>query len=522
MGLLSNIGNGLPDWLPEDPSKKAAARQGLLAFGAAMLGGRGNFGQHLGQGIGAGTQTYQGALAAQQEAAQRAQAAQIDAEQLKIAQSKNARSQQTQDLISSAFSGGGTAQPAGAGGMPSGGGGAPAAQPGARKFPLTLDQVALIKASGGPDLSAEYKMAHEGFERKQGSTYESPDGRMQSFARLGDGMVQAQDGSISNARGYVGSLAESEGAKAAAVEGAKAGYDVLDPTKFIGPDGRPMANTRAGLISDIKGLPQMGSGAPPRAPVKPGAPVTPANFPRVTPQQQQARDGTRLEILQQERAKATNPADIAALDREIAGAGGGRRGAPVLQSAAEAKAQLGAVDATLSAGKGLNENWIKEVHNPVQADGKAAKSTLTQLETVKNVNFQTGWGAEAKAGAAAILGSLGVKDAATYAGNAQKFQQVAMERNMTMLAAQAGPQTEGDSQRAQQTFLKLANTPAANQFIADLTGANAREAARKAEYYNRALPLAKAGGDLTEIDRRWAKVSRSIWADPALAKYKAK
>lgn len=524
---------GLLNFLPEDPNKKEAMRAGLLNLGAAMLSGRGNFGQMLGQGIGAGAQGYQGSLLAQQQAAQQAaqqaqavQAAQIDAEQLKIAQSKNARAQQTQDLISSAFNGGSATQPGGAsnsgqsqgGTMPSGGGVAPIAQPaGARKFPLSLDQVALIKASGGPDLSGEYKMAHEGFERKQGSTYENPDGSTRSYARLGDGQVQAGDGSVSNARGYVGALAESEGAKAGAVEQARAGYDLLDPTKFIGADGRPIANTRAGYVSDIGGLPKVGGGAPPRPQMKPGAPVTPANFPRVSPQEQQQRDGGRMEILQNELKNERDPKLQAMIRQEM----GGRR-APVLQSAAEAKAQVGAVDTQLKAGQGLNENWIKEAYNPTQASGKAARDTLTQLETIKTVNLQTGWGTEAKAWGASILGSLGVKNAANYAGNVQKFQQVAMERNMTMLAAQAGPQTEGDSQRAQQTFLKLENTPAANQFISDLTGANARAAARKADYYNRALPLARATGDLTEIDRRYAKIAQSVWSDPALAKYKDK
>jgi hypothetical protein len=56
-----------PSWLPEDPAKNAAMRQGLLQFGAAMLGGRGNFGQILGQGLQTGAAGYQGSLAQQQQ-----------------------------------------------------------------------------------------------------------------------------------------------------------------------------------------------------------------------------------------------------------------------------------------------------------------------------------------------------------------------------------------------------------------------------------------------------------------------
>lgn len=60
--------------LPDDPGQRSAAKQGLLAAGAAMMSGNGNFIGMLGQGLGAGSNTYQGALAQQQQAAlQRAQ-----------------------------------------------------------------------------------------------------------------------------------------------------------------------------------------------------------------------------------------------------------------------------------------------------------------------------------------------------------------------------------------------------------------------------------------------------------------
>jgi hypothetical protein len=56
--------------LPDDPNQNAAARQGLLALGGAMMSSRGeNFLGSLGQGLMAGGQGYQGALAQQQHAA---------------------------------------------------------------------------------------------------------------------------------------------------------------------------------------------------------------------------------------------------------------------------------------------------------------------------------------------------------------------------------------------------------------------------------------------------------------------
>lgn len=70
MGLL---GDYLPDWLPDDPNQKAAARAGLLNFGAALMGGQGNMGQILGNGLMAGTQGYSGAMQDQQKQALQAE-----------------------------------------------------------------------------------------------------------------------------------------------------------------------------------------------------------------------------------------------------------------------------------------------------------------------------------------------------------------------------------------------------------------------------------------------------------------
>jgi hypothetical protein len=58
---------GLLNFLPDDPNEKAAMRKGLLDLGAAMLSGHGSFANMAGQGLAAGSQGYQGSLAAQQQ-----------------------------------------------------------------------------------------------------------------------------------------------------------------------------------------------------------------------------------------------------------------------------------------------------------------------------------------------------------------------------------------------------------------------------------------------------------------------
>lgn len=128
MGLLD--GNFL-NYLPDDPNKKEAMRAGLLQFGAAMLGGHGNFGQMLGQGLGAGAQGYQGQLQAQQQ--KQLSDAQLErwnldnqqtkagiAEQGAMARVMQPQEPSNEPTAASALAGGATAanvQPRGAGGV---------------------------------------------------------------------------------------------------------------------------------------------------------------------------------------------------------------------------------------------------------------------------------------------------------------------------------------------------------------------------------------------------------------------
>lgn len=82
MGMFDSI----PDWLPEDPAKHAAAKMGLMQFGAALMGGRGNLGQILGNGLQSGIGGYQMTLAQQQKQALEALQAQHFGLQNKVLQ----------------------------------------------------------------------------------------------------------------------------------------------------------------------------------------------------------------------------------------------------------------------------------------------------------------------------------------------------------------------------------------------------------------------------------------------------
>ena len=158
------------------------------------------------------------------------------------------------------------------------------------------------------------------------------------------------------------------------------------------------------------------------------------------------------------------------------------------------------------------------MNQPSLDAGKTATDLQSSIQAVRNVDMNTGWGAEQKAAGAAMLEGLGINvgNSKLFASSAQKFQSVAMDKLLTTLAAQKGPQTEGDSTRAQQTFVKLSNTPDANAFIMDFAQAKANMDQRRAQYYEQALPLAQKAGDLTRVDREWRKIQGSVWADPVL------
>jgi hypothetical protein len=174
-----------------------------------------------------------------------------------------------------------------------------------------------------------------------------------------------------------------------------------------------------------------------------------------------------------------------------------------------------------AASQDLNKNWIASTYQPTLDAGKSAGDMRNSIQAARNIDISTGYGTEAKAMGANVLTSLGIapKNAELFASNAQKFQSVAMDRLLTVLGSQKGPQTEGDADRASKTFVSLKNTPEANTFILDLAEAKANQDARKAQFYEQALPLAQKEGDLMRVDREWRKIQGSIWNDPVLGRW---
>ena len=352
----------------------------------------------------------------------------------------------------------------------------PATTPGAGSFPLSLADIAMLQGAGfkGADnLFNLYKYANDGVKRDAGAYYVDPmTGQQKYFPKLGEGQTVGRDGTVSMAPGYAASNASSKGLETQAVEAAKYPFAVsadrarqttsaaLDTQPVIGSDGNtyytPRLNVATGGAGPLGGAGGMGG---PEG--SGGASGAPGGF-----------------------MASRNP---------------------ITQQSAIA----------------LNDNFIKNTYQPTIDAGRVASDLDANIQALRSVDIKTGWGTEAKASAASVLAGLGISkgNADLYAGNAQRFQSIAMDKLMTTLQAQKGMQTEGDADRAKQTFVSLKNTPEANAFVMDFAQAKTNMDRRRAQYYEQALPLAQKEGDLTKINRQWAKIQGSIWADPVLQRW---
>jgi hypothetical protein len=359
-------------------------------------------------------------------------------------------------------------------GMPPGAG--PGMPQGGSSFPLSMEDIATLGAvgfKGADSLFGMYKYANDGVKRDAGAYYEDPmTGQQRYFPKLGEGQTIGPNGEVSLARGYAQSNATAKGMETGAIEAAKYPYAVgLDRSK---------QTTAAGLdmmpVEESDGNSYFRS----RLSMAPG----------------QAGGGGM-------------------------GGAGGMGGSGGNGSGGGFMAKRSPI--TQQSSIALNDNWIKNAYQPAIEAGRVAADLESNIQALRNIDFKTGWGEEARANAASVLAGLGIggKSAEMYAANAQKFQSVAMDKLMTTLAAQKGTQVEGDANRAKQTFVSLGNTPQANEFILDLAQAKANADRKRAQYYERALPIAQAEdkGDLTEVNRQWMKVQKSVWDDPMMQKW---
>lgn len=334
-------------------------------------------------------------------------------------------------------------------------------------FPFSMADIALLGTAGvknADTLFSMFKYATDGVKQEAGNYYKDPiTGTMRYLPKLDNGMTVDARGNIGTAPNYATANAQIKGAETHAVEAAKFPF-------AVGAD-QARQTTQAALDT----LPEV------RA------------------------DGNTYYKRRLDVANSRVPLI------------GPRAGEPIENGGTMASRNPISMQSAIA----LNDNWIKNGYQPTLEAGKSASDIQSSIRAIRSIDLKTGWGAEAKANAAGVLAGLGVggKNAELYAGNAQKFQSVAMDRLQTALLAQKGTQTEGDAQRAGQTFASLRNTPSANDFVLDFAQAKANMDQRRAQFYEQALPIAQQSGDLTRVDREWRKIQGSVWGDPVLQRW---
>lgn len=291
-------------------------------------------------------------------------------------------------------------------------------------------------------------------------------------------------------QGAAEEVARAKGLETGAIEQAKAPYQFQSFP--IGPGGAPQVSSVASLMQR-EGRSNTGNGAPlTRDELKRHEVYTEGNRVGAVTRPMNNADGqTQVPVA---RLEVTEPSRMG---------GNGLTGPNPL---------------TVKATEGLNADWITNSYRPTMDAAKNADSILNRVGGLQRSGYldSTGWGATQKAYAANVLAAFGVKDAMNYAGDAQTFRKFVMDANWELLNQAKGPQTEGDAQRAMQTFAQLENTPRANRFILDFTAASARLAKEKAAFFSRALQQIKGSGDLSTIEAAWQQKAPSIWDYPEL------
>lgn len=218
------------------------------------------------------------------------------------------------------------------------------------------------------------KMRNEGMMTLQPgtTTVDLANNTERFMPKLGEGVMPTAEGGAQAVPGYGDAAASIAGKTANAQAAANAGFQLKE---IIAPDGSTRLVTAQQAAQMANGQSQV---APQQAaPTVPGSPVAPPNqgFPPGSPVPAPTPGGgpqVRLDILNQERQQImarpeTDPrkaGDLAAITREIAGAGGGiapqvappaMPGIP-MQSEAQRAAQVGQVENNLALDKSLRLN----------------------------------------------------------------------------------------------------------------------------------------------------------------------
>jgi hypothetical protein len=171
-------------------------------------------------------------------------------------------------------------------------------------------------------------------------------------------------------------------------------------------------------------------------------------------------------------------------------------------------------------GKFLVEDQFK----PISAAAALANKTLPGIDAnlaLLNKGLATGFGTDAKAAGARVLGALGVQNAEKFATDTQTFQANAINAVLQKQLEQKGPQTESDAKRIEQIGAQLGKTKEANEFILSLAREQLRRDVEQRDFYLKWRRTPGNNNSFAGAEEAWAATegNKSLFDRPALKKY---
>lgn len=162
-------------------------------------------------------------------------------------------------------------------------------------------------------------------------------------------------------------------------------------------------------------------------------------------------------------------------------------------------------------------------YDAISKQAAVAAKTLPSIEAnlaTLNKGLDTGFGTDAKAAGARVLGALGVKDAEKFATDTQTFQSNAISAVLQKQLEQKGPQTESDARRIEQIGVELGKTKDANRFILDLAREQLRRDIEQRNFYTD-WKKGPGKGSFNGAEDAWfaGEGGKSLFDRPSLKKY---
>ena len=162
-------------------------------------------------------------------------------------------------------------------------------------------------------------------------------------------------------------------------------------------------------------------------------------------------------------------------------------------------------------------------YKDISKQASVAARTLPSIDAnlaLLNKGLDTGFGTEAKAAGARVLGALGVQNAEKYATDTQTFQANAISAVLQKQLEQKGVQTDQDAKRIEQIGAQLGKTKEANEFILSVAKEQLKRDIEQRNFYTN-WKSGPGKGSFDGAENAWfsGEGGKSLFDRPALKKY---